>query len=112
MILDVTLGTFGQIRQQLLDPTSAVRAFAPEMLLLTHGCREALAGIPVAADDSAIKASISGTIEDIRLLWQQARETMGVQVIQQTLLDVTEPLFGNYDSMVPRVAVPPRVWHQ
>ncbi|MFO1468558.1 MAG: HAD-IIIC family phosphatase [Steroidobacteraceae bacterium] len=100
LIADCRCGSFGQIRQQLLDPDSAIRRFKPEILLLTHGSREALAGVALAADDEATRRSVADTVEDIRLLWRQAREMLGAQVIQQTMLDVTEPLFGNYDSMV------------
>jgi FkbH-like protein len=106
-LLDVHLGTFGQVRQQLHEPGEELRRFAPEYLLLTQGCRELLAGIPVTADEQALDAGITRAVGDVRFLWKQAREKFGAQVIQQTVLDVTEPVFGNFDSMVP--AAPSRV---
>ena len=100
ILLDIKVGSFGQIRQQLHDPTSTVRGFAPELILFTHDCREVLAGIPIAADETLVRESLARSIDEIRSLWKQARDSLGAQVIQQTLLDVTEPLFGNYDSVV------------
>ena len=37
----------------------------------------------------------------MRSLWRKAREIGGAAVIQQTFIDVSEPLFGGYDRMVP-----------
>ena len=37
----------------------------------------------------------------MRSLWQKAREIFNATIIQQTFIDVTEPLFGSYDRFVP-----------
>jgi FkbH-like protein len=37
----------------------------------------------------------------LRSLWRRAREIGGAAIIQQTFIDVSEPLFGGYDRMVP-----------
>ena len=35
------------------------------------------------------------------MLWRKARETFNATIIQQTFLDITEPVFGSYDRLVP-----------
>ena len=40
-------------------------------------------------------------MDEIRLLWRKAREIFKATIIQQTFLDIAEPIFGNYDRLVP-----------
>jgi len=46
LVLDVYAGTYGQHRQEVLDPASALHRYAPQMVLLSITAREAIAGVP------------------------------------------------------------------
>ena len=100
LLIEVHSGTFGQYRQDLLDPASALHKFRPQAALFSLSAREAIASIPVAATAAEVDDATQRFIAELRSLWRKARE-IGAAVIQQTFIDVTEPLFGGYDRIVP-----------
>jgi FkbH-like protein len=95
------MGSFGQYRQELLDPGSALHDFRPGIILLSLTAREAIAGVPLEATTDEAEQAVARAIADLRQLWCTARETFKATVIQQSFLDVSEPLFGSYDRLVP-----------
>jgi FkbH-like protein len=101
MLMEIYTGSFGQYRQELLDPGSGLYQFKPQVVLLSLGCRETIAGVPLAASAEEAQGSLQAAIQDIRTLWRQARQSFDATVIQQSFLDVSEPLFGSYDRLVP-----------
>ena len=101
LLIEVHSGAYGQYRQDLLDPASALHQFKPQAVLFSLSAREAIAGIPVTATAAKVGDVIGRFIAELRSLWRRAREIGGAAVIQQTFMDVSEPLFGGYDGMVP-----------
>ncbi len=106
LLFDVFAGGYGQYRQELVDPASRVRAFEPEVLMLSLSARPLVASLPADADRALVESRIEAEVADLRQLWQAARR-LGAVVLQQTFLDVFEPLFGSYDRVAP--AAPSRV---
>ena len=100
LLIEVHSGSYGQYRQDLLNSDSALHRFKPEAALFSLSAREAIAGVPLAATSAEVDAAIGRLIGELRSLWRKARE-IGAAVIQQTFLDVSEPLFGGYERMVP-----------
>jgi len=47
--LDVFSGSFGQYRQELLDPASPLLRFRPDLILLSLNARQTTSGVPLAA---------------------------------------------------------------
>jgi FkbH-like protein len=107
LLIDVHSGGYGQYRQELLDPTSALHQFAPQAVLFSLTARDAIAGVPLTATAAQVENTIARFIAELRSFWRKAREIGNAAVIQQTFIDVTEPLFGGYDRIVP--AAPTRV---
>lgn len=101
LMIDVHMGAYGQYSQDLLDPDSSLHQFAPQFVLLSIVATDTIAGVPLTATAAEVEGTISRSINELRLLWRKARETFNATVIQQTFLDVTEPLFGSYDRLVP-----------
>ena len=101
LLIDVHIGTYGQYRQDLLDPASSLHQFAPQFVLLSITARNTIADVPLTATAEEVDETISRSIDDLRLLWRKARETLNATIIQQTFLDSTEPVFGSYDRLVP-----------
>jgi len=101
LLIEVHGGAYGQYRQDLLDPASALRRFKPQAVLFSLSAREAIAGISLAATAAEVDSAIGRFIGGLRSLWRRAREIGGAAVIQQTFMDVSETLFGGYDRMVP-----------
>jgi FkbH-like protein len=100
-LIDVHSGAYGQYRQDLFDPTSSLHQFAPQTILFSLTSREAIADVPLAATVAEVDESIARFMGELRSLWRRAREIFSATIIQQTFIDVTEPLFGNYDRFVP-----------
>jgi len=101
LLIDVHSGGYGQYRQELLDPTSALHHFAPQSVLFSLSARDAIAGVPVTASAAEVDETISRFVGDLRSLWRKARQLGNAIVTQQTFINVTEPLFGGYDRIVP-----------
>jgi FkbH-like protein len=101
LLIDVYAAPFGQHRQEVLDTASALYRFKPQFVLLSLTGQEALAGVPLSATAAEADHSTKSLADGIRDLWRRIRDGIGATVIQQTMLDVTEPLFGSYDRLVP-----------
>jgi FkbH-like protein len=107
LLIDVYSGAYGQYRQEIFDLTASLHQFAPQAILLSLTAREAIANVPLTATVAEVDESIARLIDELRLLWQKARENHNATIIQQNFIDVTEPLFGSYDRFVP--AAPARI---
>jgi FkbH-like protein len=101
LLIDVHTGAYGQYRQELLDPTSSLHQFAPQAILFSVTAREAIARVPVTVTIAEADESIARFISELRTFWRKAREIGNAAIIQQTFVNVTEPLFGSYDRLVP-----------
>ena len=100
-LIDVHLGAYGQYRQDLLDTSSTLHQFAPHMVLFSIAARDAVTSVPVEATSAERDDAVAGAVEDLRLLWRKARETLKARVVQQTFLNIAYPIFGNFDRLVP-----------
>ena len=101
LLIDVHVAPYGQYRQQLLDDASPLRAFRPEYVLLSVSAREAIARTPLTATSAEVDDSINRVLEELSSLWNKARKNLGATVVQQTFLNVADPLFGSFDRLVP-----------
>lgn len=101
MLIDVYTCAYGQYRQDLLDSTSALYQYAPEAVLFSLTARDILATVPVTQTEAKIDETIAQYLGGLRLLWRKAREAFKATIVQQTFLDITEPIFGSYDRLVP-----------
>ena len=107
LLIDVYKGAYGQYRQEVLGPDSNLHAFRPDTVLLSLTCREPLAAVSVDASADGVRNALTDAVTDIRALWRTARERFNAAVVQQTYLDVTEPLFGGLDPLI--AGAPPRL---
>jgi FkbH-like protein len=98
--IQVFTGGYGQYRQELLEPAAALVAFAPQVVLLSLTAREVIQGIPLTATPAEVDAGLDHTVAQLAVLWDRARG-LGASVLQQTLLETAEPLFGSLDRQVP-----------
>jgi FkbH-like protein len=101
LLIDIHTGAYGQYRQELLDPTSSLHQFAPQAILFSVTAREAIARVPVTVTVAEADESIAKFISELRTFWRRAREIGDAPIIQQTFVNVTEPLFGSHDRLVP-----------
>jgi FkbH-like protein len=104
LLIDVHVAPFGQYRQELLNTDSDLYRFNPQFVLLSLTAREAMSRTSALASEAEADATIDGTVEELRALWQRASGTLNATVVQQTFLNVADPLFGSYDRMMPGAA--------
>jgi FkbH-like protein len=101
LMMDIHVGAYGQYRQDLLDLHSSLHQFAPQFVLFSITARDTIAAVPLTAPTAEVDETIARSIQELRLLWRNARENFNATIIQQTFLDVTESVFGSYDRLVP-----------
>ncbi len=92
---------YGQYAQELMDPTSGLHAFAPTVVLFALDARHLLGGFEPTDSAATADARLDGVRGDLCALWANAREKLGCRVVQQTLLPVFTPLFGNNEHRLP-----------
>jgi FkbH-like protein len=101
LLIDVYAGPFGQYRQQLLDPASELYRFNPDLILLSLSWRDFGGAVPLTATADEVQRTVTLAVEDLRALWRKGRQSLNAVAIQQSFLDVTDPLFGNHEWLVP-----------
>jgi FkbH-like protein len=107
VFFDVFAGGFGQYRRELLDPDSRLNAFAPDVVVLSLSARHAMSNLSISAPAEQVEPALAAEIADLRALWDTARNRFRASVLQQTYLDVFEPVFGSFDRLAP--AAPARL---
>jgi FkbH-like protein len=107
VLIDVNIGQYGQYRHDLLDANSVLHQFSPHLALFSISARPTVNELPLAATTSEVDEAIRRSIEELRSLWRRAREAFRASIIQQTFLNIAEPIFGGHDRLVP--AAPARV---
>jgi len=107
LLIDIHTGNYGQYRQELLDPTSSLHRFKPNVVLFAVAARGTIAALQLGASPEEAEKAVTQSVEDLRALWRKARDTLKAGVIQQTYLNTADPVFGNYDRVVP--AAPTRL---
>ena len=97
---EIYAGGYGQYRQEIMDQASALRTFAADVILLSPAFRDTVAPVPVGAAVEVAERAIADAVAELRGLWRRAKEDFDATVMQQSILDVTESLFGSHDRLV------------
>lgn len=87
--LEIYVNTYGQYLQDLLDTTSALHRFRPEV------CCFALDGHHLA------ELGVDGALDRMSACWHLSREHFSASVVQQTALPVFEAVFGANEHRLP-----------
>lgn len=98
---EMLLGAYGQYRQEVLNPHSALHDFAPQFVVFSITSRDLLGRVPIGTPAADVDARVQSAIGELRALWRTVRERHFATVLQQTFLNVDPPLFGNFDRNVP-----------
>lgn len=91
--LETFLPEYGQYRQALLDPSSPLRTFAPDAVLIAADA-QTVVGSQFIADEAAATAAVDARVAELASLWRVARADLSCQVIQQALLPVFPAVIG------------------
>lgn len=100
LLLEVEVAPYGQWRQQILDPGSALYAFKPEAVLLALDHASLLPELPLETPAADADAAVNAALEELSSLWQMLRDRARTTIIQQTLWSDEPPLFGHFERQV------------
>lgn len=104
-LTQVYLCPYGQNRQELLNPDSGVHDFHPDFVVFSQTAQEAIAGVPVTASSDEVHDRISAHVKDLVSLWEKAQRSLNATIIQQTILNTADTLFGSFDRQIPGAPV-------
>ena len=99
--IDIHEGDYGQYLQDLADPGSSLHGFAPTALLLAFDAHHLAGSLSAAFDESRTEELLDDTARRLRETWRLARRAVQGPVVQQTILPVHPPLFGNNEHRLP-----------
>ncbi|MGE0223713.1 MAG: HAD-IIIC family phosphatase [Acetobacteraceae bacterium] len=92
---------FGQYRQAIADPGSALHAFRPTAMLLALDAHHLAAGVTAGMDAAAADAACAAILQRIRETWRQARSAFRCPILHQTALPLHPPLLGSNEHRLP-----------
>ena len=71
------------------------------MVALLLDSNDAVPPLTLDATEDEVDDAIGARVEELVGLWRRIRERFGALVIQQTLLNGAQPLFGSFEGLVP-----------
>jgi FkbH-like protein len=99
--IDVHCGGYGQYRQEILDSASSLHGFAPQTIVFSIAAAHVVPDVDASATAAQVDRLLESVIDELRQLWRRARADFDAHVIQQTFLNLSDPLFGNFDRLLP-----------
>lgn len=99
--IETLMGGFGQYRQNIVGPPSALDAFRPDAVLLALDARHMTAGIDDASDSAAASMLLDDAIANLRALWRRLRDRFGCMILQQAVLPTQATLLGENEHRLP-----------
>ena len=101
LLIEIHHAPYAQHRQQLFDPSSQLHRFAPDVVLFSMTSNGTVPNVPLGASAADADQALLSAVAELRELWRKARENFNAVIIQQSFLDVSEPLFGSHERLVP-----------
>lgn len=101
LLAQVYVPGYGQYRQELMTGGSPLFEFRPDVVVFALGARSLVAGLELDASEARLAQVVDAAIADLSEYWHVARRELDAEIVQQTVMDLSEPLFGSYDRLVP-----------
>lgn len=92
---------FGLIRQEVLDPSSDLYQFKPDLLFIASTRRDLLGAPDSSASEQEFEAAVGIALEEWESLWRTAHERLGCQIIQNNFDAPPWRAFGNLELAHP-----------
>ena len=91
---------FGSLVQEILNPASALHAFAPELIVLAPTWRDLIAALPIGASAAEVDAALEPTVALYKKLWTTLAGG-NVRIIQHTLVPPANRYRGPAERLAP-----------
>ena len=92
------VGPYGQYRQELLDKSSGLHAFSPDVILFAFDACHLTGDLSPASNQAEADKILAQQVEQILELWEIARTHFGAHIIQQSVLPTIPGLIGNNED--------------
>ena len=92
--------TFGSYVQDILDPASALHAFAPDLIVIAPSHRDLIAPLPIAATAAETDAALEPAVALFRKLWASLA-ARNIRIIQHLLVPPVARYRGPADRLAP-----------
>ncbi len=93
-------GPFGSYAQEILDPGSALHAFAPDLAVIAPHWRDMVVPLPIGASADDVDAALAPSADLLRTLWEQLAGK-GVTIIQHRLVPPSARYRGEAERTAP-----------
>ena len=101
LLVEIYVAPYNQYHQEILNSHSQLYQFAPDAVLMAPNYRNMAFNIPLNATVEETKAQINQVVSEWVTLWKKIIVHLNTTVIQKTLVVPPDPLFGEYDNLVP-----------
>jgi predicted enzyme involved in methoxymalonyl-ACP biosynthesis len=92
---------YGQYARELMDPSSALHQFRPDIVLFALDALHLVSGLGRGDAVEDVDQRFAALIGRITGLWRRAQETLGCAVFQQTVMPVFPALLGSNEQRLP-----------
>jgi FkbH-like protein len=96
----VYLAPFGSYVQEILDPTSALHSFGPDLVVIAPDWRELIAALPIGASAADVDAALDAKAGLFATLWDRLG-AKGVKIIQHSLVPPAARYCGIAERLAP-----------
>lgn len=104
VLLESHVAPFGMVRQEAFEPSPALTAFKPEVMIFTLDHHSVLNELPLSISVAELDARVDAAVGEQQALWAAVREQHRCSVLQHTVPSTASPLFGAFDNAVPGTA--------
>ncbi len=101
VMVDVYIAPYGLYRQEILNPSSDLYQFVPDVVLMALGADALSVQLPLHSPMSVVQDSVQQQVEEWEHLWIVLSEQCSATIIQHLLVLPPETLFGQYDALLP-----------
>ncbi|HVO15269.1 MAG TPA: HAD-IIIC family phosphatase [Alphaproteobacteria bacterium] len=101
LLVDTLVAPFGQWRQQILDPGSALYDFKPDAIALLLDAHALLPELPLSASAQDAAAAVETAVDDVAQSWRTAQDHAQAAIIQLVPWLDEPPVLGHLEHRVP-----------
>lgn len=101
LIVSFYVAPYQQYRQEILDDSSFLYKFAPDVVILAFNANEVNLRLLLESSVNEVNTALEELLEEWVQLWHIINTKLQAVVLHQTIVIPVERLFGQYDAIVP-----------
>ena len=98
--LDIYVADFNTMDQSVLNPSSPLYEFAPDIIWLFTNYRDMQVDIPYGGSLDTVESSVQVVIGRFTMLWQALQQNLGAYIIQNNADLPLQRTLGNYEGSI------------